>query len=71
MKAMNQSRPCVVLPTLHQLDAIGGRGELAEVAERIFVGGEVEIVAGLVAQHRFGRGDLGERRGGEAASSHG
>ena len=40
-----------------QLDAIGGGGEVVEVVARFVVVGEVEIVAGLVAEHGFGGGD--------------
>ena len=58
---MYQSRPCVVLPTFTSLMRLDGRGQLSEIAERVLIGGEIEIVAGLVAQHRFGRRRLRER----------
>ena len=44
------------LAHVDQLDAVRRRRQLAEIAQRVFVSGQVEIVAGLVAQHRFRRG---------------
>src|SRR6185437_15353994 len=52
------------LAYVHQLDAIGAGGHLAVVAERVVVAGQVEIVAGGVAEHRGGRRDPGVDGGG-------
>src|SRR5581483_11425860 len=51
------------LADVDQLDAIRRGRDLAEVAQRIVVRGQVEIVAGSVSEHRFRRGHLAPRGG--------
>ena len=48
------------LADLHQLQLVGGRGELLKIPERFVVAGEIKIVSRLVPEHRFGRRNLRE-----------
>ena len=42
------------LANLHEFDAIAGLFQCPEIGERLFIGGEPEVVGGLVAEHAFG-----------------
>jgi hypothetical protein len=49
------------LADAHQLQLVGGVRQLLEVAQRVVISGEIKIVAGLVPQHGFRGGRLGQR----------